>query len=324
MAKFNLFKFLPSKKSIIPFLILLAGAGFFYIYKQGYFRGSDSQKIKIAAQKTEKFVSSFLTDEQANLDSDNDGLKNWEETLWRTDSDNKDTDNDGFTDGEEVSGGYDPILSSSNVSTGKQRELVFWAQGANLENINFTKELAKAVSAGMTQSNGASLQDLSNPMALMDNNSSRQIAEFANSFNFALPEGDLKITKDNSARIVQAYSDDVGTILSKDLRFQENWLVNADFSNPDLLFIDNYLDYLNKSIPELKNLTAPSDFAQAHKRLIELLMASRKSFEAMKMIKTDPLKAMIAIQQEDKTTAEMNSILIQFNKMVQEHKAVFR
>ena len=37
-----------------------------------------------------------------DIDTDSDGLKDWEERLWRTDANNKDTDNDGASDGEEV------------------------------------------------------------------------------------------------------------------------------------------------------------------------------------------------------------------------------
>lgn len=320
----DLFKFLPSRKLAVSFLILFAGAGFFYLYKNEYFSNGSSRQAKIAAQKTEQFISSFLTDEQANLDGDNDGLRNWEETLWGTDANNKDTDRDGFPDGEEVFAGYDPVLFDSNISTGKKREQVFFAADANPENVNFTKELAKSVSASIVQNPDLSPQDLSDPEVFINSNSSRQLAEFASSFNITISENDLKIIKDNSARVVQSYSDDVGTILSKDLRFQKDSSVNADFLSQDSEFLDKYLNDLGQFISQLKNLPAPSDFAQMHKRLIELLMVSQKSFEMMKMMKTDPLKAMIAIQQEDKTITEINSVLAQFSKAVQEHKAVFR
>lgn len=36
------------------------------------------------------------------LDSDNDGLRDWEEVLWKTDPQNPDTDRDGISDGEEA------------------------------------------------------------------------------------------------------------------------------------------------------------------------------------------------------------------------------
>ena len=40
--------------------------------------------------------------ELLNKDTDNDGLKDWEEILWKTDPNNPDTDGDKTTDGEEI------------------------------------------------------------------------------------------------------------------------------------------------------------------------------------------------------------------------------
>ncbi len=42
-------------------------------------------------------------------DTDKDGLKDWEEALWKTDPSNPDTDGDGSSDGEEVQGDRNPI-----------------------------------------------------------------------------------------------------------------------------------------------------------------------------------------------------------------------
>lgn len=42
------------------------------------------------------------------IDTDEDGLKDWEELLWSTDADSKDSDKDGTTDGDEVREGRNP------------------------------------------------------------------------------------------------------------------------------------------------------------------------------------------------------------------------
>jgi hypothetical protein len=49
-----------------------------------------------------------LSDSSASADTDHDGLRNWEETIWKTDPNNPDTDGDGTPDGEEVNEGRDP------------------------------------------------------------------------------------------------------------------------------------------------------------------------------------------------------------------------
>lgn len=53
---------------------------------------------------------------QAELDSDNDGLMDWEETLWNADPKNPDTDGDGTSDNIEVKSGRNPIVPGPNDS----------------------------------------------------------------------------------------------------------------------------------------------------------------------------------------------------------------
>lgn len=49
-------------------------------------------------------------EELKNMDSDNDGLSDYEEiNVYDTDPENEDTDGDGYLDGEEVEAGYDPL-----------------------------------------------------------------------------------------------------------------------------------------------------------------------------------------------------------------------
>ena len=50
-----------------------------------------------------------VTDKNIFQDSDQDGLSNDEEVLYKTDPLNKDSDSDGYMDGVEVAGGYDPL-----------------------------------------------------------------------------------------------------------------------------------------------------------------------------------------------------------------------
>lgn len=55
------------------------------------------------------FADDSVSNKNIFQDSDQDGLSNDEETLYKTDPLNKDSDNDGYTDGVEVESGYDPL-----------------------------------------------------------------------------------------------------------------------------------------------------------------------------------------------------------------------
>lgn len=77
------------------FAILLLAAVFLFL--NDFFEKKGSI-VDLGAQGSN--VLSFAS--EAEKDSDNDGLKDWEEGLWKTDSENPDSDGDGTPDGEEV------------------------------------------------------------------------------------------------------------------------------------------------------------------------------------------------------------------------------
>ncbi|MCH7529851.1 hypothetical protein IIB50_01915 [Patescibacteria group bacterium] len=72
-----------------------------------------SQQKHTVYQETEGVASIPNTVPQTTLDSDDDGLKDWEEVLWGTDPFNPDTDNDGTDDGVEIAVDRNPLVSSS-------------------------------------------------------------------------------------------------------------------------------------------------------------------------------------------------------------------
>lgn len=65
-----------------------------------------------AALAVEKLIKKSLED-----DTDGDGLKNWEESLYKTDPENADTDGDGVPDGTEISTNRDPLIVGVGNST---------------------------------------------------------------------------------------------------------------------------------------------------------------------------------------------------------------
>ena len=88
------------KIPIIITMVIIGMVGIFYILgQQTDLAGSDP-------------IASVGNSER--IDSDNDGLSDWEEGLWGTDPNNPDTDNDGTSDGEEINLGRNP--TSADIS----------------------------------------------------------------------------------------------------------------------------------------------------------------------------------------------------------------
>jgi hypothetical protein len=110
-------QFLPSKTlviyGILP-LVFLAVGGFIYS------KWSASRPAPLAQQEnaqTEKKAVRAVIEK----DSDNDGLRDWEESLWGSDPNNADTDGDGTTDGDEIKRSRDPTKAGPDDTLTKER-----------------------------------------------------------------------------------------------------------------------------------------------------------------------------------------------------------
>ena len=94
----------PTRKIVPVFIIcLIVIGGIFALleYKNQAKTINNEGVISVADQK--------IIDSIATKDSDNDGLKDWEEALWQTAPNNPDTDGDGAKDGAEIAAGRDPL-----------------------------------------------------------------------------------------------------------------------------------------------------------------------------------------------------------------------
>jgi len=94
-----MYKYLPSKKIIVAVIILIViFAAMLFVSKYQTDR--------------EEVIDSFIADGVVlgGTDTDNDGLKDWEEALWGTDVRNPDTDGDGTSDGSEISQNRNPLV----------------------------------------------------------------------------------------------------------------------------------------------------------------------------------------------------------------------
>jgi len=121
---------LPSKKIWGIFLVSLAFVGgFFFISRGGI--NKLSQKIGYKVQNFNEVKSlQVVSDLNSAKDSDNDGLPDWEESLWKTDLLNPDTDGDGAKDGDEIKQGRNPLVKGPNDKLNKD-SITFVDQNKN-------------------------------------------------------------------------------------------------------------------------------------------------------------------------------------------------
>ena len=112
--------YLPNKKIIFIILfILIIFAGWFYVSahknkQEEYIASKDNNALSVVMDKTSQY----------DADTDADGLKDWEEALWKTDPKKADTDGDGTSDNEEISIGRDPLTAGPNDKISDKEDLV--------------------------------------------------------------------------------------------------------------------------------------------------------------------------------------------------------
>lgn len=127
----NIQQYLPSdqfkkRATIIGVVIVVITAGTYLI------KGGNN------LDRTEEY-SKFTQDK---TDTDNDGLRDWEEEIWGTDLFNPDSDGDGAEDGEEVKNDRDPLKASNDLLTDQRLASVYSSYKLqSLKNINITEQL---------------------------------------------------------------------------------------------------------------------------------------------------------------------------------------
>jgi len=107
--------------AVIVSVVILGFAAYSEFYGDRLSRSNDlTEEEKNAAA---------LTEAVAKQDDDNDGLKNWEEILWKTDPQNSDTDGDGTEDNAEILAGRDPTLPGPDDQTSSPAALTINTEG---------------------------------------------------------------------------------------------------------------------------------------------------------------------------------------------------
>ena len=106
-------KYLPSRKFLIALsitvviILILIIINYSKTNTEIYAINSDNIKVETVSK------SAWASN---SIDSDNDGLANWQETLYGTDPQNPDTDNDNTIDGQEITESRDPLKANTSLN----------------------------------------------------------------------------------------------------------------------------------------------------------------------------------------------------------------
>ena len=296
-------KYLPSKKIIIPLICisLTAGAWWFFANRQKQLPVEN----QIAA------VNNNNAGETLSKDSDNDGLKDWEEILWKTDAHNPDTDGDGTTDNHEILAKRDPRKPGPDdeITIPSTDSINGIATAIAGEKENFTAKLAQNFATAYfsrklaSASNGNALieKDTLTNQVFSDITNSMGAYSFPDSFQ-ATTDSSFHIKDSNNDADVRAYVN----ILAKTLQEQsspqkhELEIINAVFANRtfnSLGQLEENSVYYKSLANTLYTIDVPRLLLEAHKNMANSFLRLSIILDTVSQFNADPISGFAALNQ---------------------------
>lgn len=236
--------------------------------------------------------------ERIQRDLDNDGLKDWEENIYGTDSEKEDTDGDGTTDGEEIRVSRNPLRPGPGdelsiplppPTEGNKTE----ALANEFIGRSLTQILAESVTGGELPT------DLSGVPAL--GTYAKKLGEERPLDKVIPPDPrEFKISKDNSPDAVKKYFNALFKI-----NFDSFSPIDSDVSilylaatgnNPKAFRrLDANIAAFEKTIEETKNLAVPSEWREFAKDYVWYLSKTLAAVRILKNSEIDPVSSLLIL-----------------------------
>lgn len=225
----------------------------------------------------------------AEIDSDQDGLSDAIETLYKTDPNNPDSDGDGYKDGDEIANGYDPLLKSPNDKIKRSGVNANTATSPLPSPPTFTQQFINKTGITPTKEN------------LLTNET--QVNQFINETNArgVLPiilDSDIKIINTSGKIAIVKYLDTLSLVKNPKLKPITPEQITAAFKT---LTEKSDPTQLNKIITDLENnatifraVEVPKEATELHKKYLSAVLALLDDTRMLKNYKADYVSALVA------------------------------
>jgi hypothetical protein len=271
----NTKKILPSKK----FMKILGGI--ILIILIIVLVGIVKNRKTVYKQNTEGKV--VVLNEVVEKDTDNDGLKDWEESLWGTDINNPDSDKDGITDGDEVrkiqeflgtndKNNPDNPINDKTKTGALTRDILTIASAIN-QSGTITKESNDAITD--------------------------EIAKYLEKSNvLKYSSTDLNIINTPTKKDIQTYFDLIKQSWTRAYTTKEDLLLIYNYEKSmDAGTMTLYSDVSKKFFKEKENLLkmkVPSDYILIHLDYLNSVLAIASLYDDLSKSEEDPATALSA------------------------------
>ncbi len=299
-------QYLPSKKFIqttLSVAIALILIGFVYFWPAG--KTENALEPQKAREEAVQLIAANL-----EKDSDGDKLKDWEETLWKTNSYNKDTDGDGTDDGTEVEKGRNPAISGPNDKV-EVKPIETTTSGETTGELSNTDRLAQDIFAQylIKKQQGVDITPADRQQII--NTAITRSGSVLDSPRYII--SDVKTVGD-SIEAYRTYGNALGKIIAENVVSSENEAIimkrSLEEANPEeLKKLDPIIASYNKILNTSLSTPAPKTIAGVHLRFINSIHTVITGTTAMRNVYEDPVSALQAISVYQTTQDGLTSVL---------------
>lgn len=292
-------KYLPSKKFIY---ILSAVALVAILVATAGFLGKNISKYDV---KDNNLVVSSSTDSSLQafqkLDSDNDTLPDWQETLYGTDPQKADTDGDGTNDANEMTVNRDPLLANTAKAGLEPNDKIdpkIIAEENKIteeyESLNATDKLARITLSEFiaSQPTGREMTEVEQNLLLsriMENLPEKSEASTTKISDLKIVDTSSQATKDYSNAYFKI-TEKIKPVFGKELEIM-NKMLAVEYQVGDNKNLLEIIAVYKKVIDELKKIPVPSNLSINHLSIINILEEILSQDIAMANIAKDPVQS---------------------------------
>ncbi len=251
-------------------------------------------------------VSSAERTYAEELDSDGDGLKDWEELLWGFDPNNPDTDGDGVPDGIEK-------REAQSAALTRQQEfakLLDPTGNPNWKSLSYTEQVS-----GLLLSNYLTFKQSGLPLteadalAIVESIPTYELPERAAPRIYSL--SDIRVSAKSDASALRAYGNAVGSVLSvpegDNVKNEIVVLVSFMQTGNDAVFMRDVYDVVARYdyvIAEMLKIPVPVDIATEHLAAINALSLVRNTIQGFHSFTGDPFLALSVFTEYNENTTQ--------------------
>ena len=255
------------------------------------------------------------------VDSDSDGLKDWEEELYHTDPRVADTDADGTPDGEEILLGRNPIIHGPEDIVTTSTTDTPSAIGASSITSQFVDRIGKDFLIPFLQNPSLKL----NTEKIADT----IVADaFINPVSRSFTERDIirtDTTKESITRYAQALTNAIRTSmkgLSGGAELEILSLVLQTEEYEKLSALDAYVSAYTTLVARAQKIPVPQDFVSLHVQFINMVSQEASAVAAMRRAEKDIIGAIKGAKDFSTAYEALQGIAKQFANMMSSHNIV--